>query len=165
MGSWMIFSGVFSATSSMFMPPSVLAMIAWRAARAVEEDGEVEFLRDVDGFGDEHLAHELALRAGLVRDERLAEHLAREVPRLARPCSTRCTPPLKPFLNVPLPRPPAWICAFTTRPSCRRVSRATAAASSGGAGDAALGRGDAEFLEEFLGLVFVDVHGRSGPGL
>ncbi len=42
----------------------------------------------------------------------------------------RCTPPLKPFLKTPLPRPPAWICAFTTRLSDFN-SFAAASASSG----------------------------------
>ena len=53
-------------------------------------------------------AHLLALRAGLVRDELHAEDLLRGGFRLGRrPCAT-FTPP-------PLPRPPAWICALTTK--------------------------------------------------
>src|SRR5215472_2296454 len=40
-----------------------------------------------------------------------------------------CTPPLKPFLKVPLPRPPAWICALTAI-SISPSSRAICSASS-----------------------------------
>lgn len=52
------------------------------ARRAVLENGEVEFLRDVHGLADEDLADEFSLGAGLVRDERLPEHLACEITRL-----------------------------------------------------------------------------------
>ena len=45
---------------------------------AVEEDGEVEFALDVDGFTDEHLADFLALGAGLVGHEDLTEHVGGE---------------------------------------------------------------------------------------
>ncbi len=54
------------------------------AGGAVEQDGEVEFARNVHRLGDEDLADELALGSGLMRDERLAEHLARHTRRLAR---------------------------------------------------------------------------------
>ena len=57
-----------------------------RAAGAIEEDGEVEFLARCRGLGDEDLADELAFRPGLVRDERLAEHLAGDVARLLGRC-------------------------------------------------------------------------------
>ena len=68
---------------------------------------DVELLLDVGAFLDEQPAHLLPLRPGLVRDELHAEDLAgeRRAPRRAT-CAT-LTPP-------PLPRPPAWICAFTT---------------------------------------------------
>jgi hypothetical protein len=34
------------------------------------------------------------------------------------------TPPLKPSVKVPLPRPPAWICDFTMRRAVREAGRA-----------------------------------------
>src|SRR5256885_3661333 len=41
------------------------------------------------------------------------------------------TPPLKPFVNVPLPRPPAWICDFTiVGPSGREDRKSTRLNSS-----------------------------------
>ena len=52
--------------------------------------------------------------AGLVRDELHAEDLARRARAPRRSSCASLTPP-------PLPRPPAWICAFTTQtgpPSC-----------------------------------------------
>ena len=57
----------------MSTPPSVLAMTIGRRRRAIEEDGEVELPRDVDRLADKHLADLLALRAGLMRHQYLAE--------------------------------------------------------------------------------------------
>ena len=51
-----IFSGVFAATSSMSMPPSVLAMIERAADGAVKQHGQVKFLFDIGAAGDEQLA-------------------------------------------------------------------------------------------------------------
>ena len=70
----------------MSMPPSVLAMIDRRAARAVEQDGEIQLARDVAGSAMSTLLDKLPLRPGLVRDERLAEHFARELAHLLRGC-------------------------------------------------------------------------------
>jgi sialate O-acetylesterase len=50
----------------------------------------------------------------LFGDEHFAEHFAGHVAGLVGGF-TSCTPPLKPFLKTPLPRPPAWTCALTTR--------------------------------------------------
>ena len=86
------------------------------AGLAVDQQREVEFLGDVDAVGDVEALDLLALRAGLDRDQRLAEHLL----GMARTSSidrARRTPPLASgpsSLNLPLPRPPAWICALTT---------------------------------------------------
>jgi len=43
--------------------------------RAVHEDGEVQLLLDVDAFVDQHLGAQLAFLAGLLGDERAAQHL------------------------------------------------------------------------------------------
>ncbi len=94
----MIFSGVFSATSSMSMPPSVLAMTTGALRRAVEQDGKVKFARDVHRFGDEHLAHQLAFRPGLVRDQRLPEHFPGDFACLFR-CVAEVHAPLETILE------------------------------------------------------------------
>ena len=54
------------------------------ARRAILQDGKVKLLGDVDRLADEDLADELALGSGLMRDQGLAEHLAREIARLCR---------------------------------------------------------------------------------
>ena len=53
MVSLMIFSGVLAATSSMSMPPSVLAMTTGREDDAVEQHGQVKLLLDVRRGGDD----------------------------------------------------------------------------------------------------------------
>ena len=60
-------------------------------------------------------------------------------------------------LIVPLPRPPAWIWAFTTASLPPSWSKA-AAASSGGGGDDAGRHGDPRLAEELLALIFVNFH-------
>jgi hypothetical protein len=44
------------------------------AGRAIDQQSQVEFLGDVDAVGDVEALDLLALRAGLDRDQRLAEH-------------------------------------------------------------------------------------------
>ena len=55
-----------------------------RGGHAVKQDGEIQLARDVHRLGHEHLAHELPVWPGLMRDERLAEHLRCEIARLLR---------------------------------------------------------------------------------
>ena len=63
---------------------------------------------------------------------------------------TTLTPPA-------LPRPPAWICAFTTQTGPPSSCAAFTASSTEKAGDAAWPR-HAELPQHRFGLVFVDVH-------
>jgi hypothetical protein len=51
--------------------------------RAVDEDGEIQLAGNFHGFRDQNLPHHPPLGAGLVGDERLAEHLGGDVARLA----------------------------------------------------------------------------------
>ena len=55
-----------------------------RRGRAIEQHGKIKFARDVGRLRDEHLVHEPPGRAGLVRDQRLAEHLAGDLARFRR---------------------------------------------------------------------------------
>ena len=74
MDSLMIFSGVLAATSSISMPPSVLAIITGREDGAVQQHGQVKLLLDVGRAGDEQFADQPAFGAGLFGDQHVAEH-------------------------------------------------------------------------------------------
>jgi hypothetical protein len=58
----------------------------------------------------------------------------------------------------PRPRPPAWICAFTTTGYAPSFS-AAALASSTVKGDGTVGNRHAVLAEKFFGLVFMNFHG------
>ena len=62
----------------------MLATINGRGRRAIEQNGKVNFARDVDRFRDEHLVDDAPGGAGLMRDQRLAEHFAGDVARFVR---------------------------------------------------------------------------------
>ena len=148
-----IFSGVSCATSSMSMPPSVETTKATRDGLAVDQHREVELLVDRRAFLDIEAVDLLALRAGLVRDQRRAEH-ARRLPSSTSSIDfTTLTPPA-------LPRPPAWICAFTTQTGPPSSLRGLHRLVDGERRQAARHR-HAEFREDRFGLVFVDVHAAS----
>ena len=129
-----------------------------QAGGAVDDDAEVQLAGDVAAGFDEHAADGLAFGAGLDRDELVVRAGCRRLWRLLRRLRTSCTPCcLGLSLIVPLPRPPAWIWAFTTAsgpPSCLNA----AAASSAVVATMLLRHGDAGFAQQLLGLVFVDLH-------
>ena len=79
-----IFSGVFVATSSMSMPPSVEPTKAMRR-NCGREKREIEFLGDVGAVLDIEAVDRLPRGAGLQGDERVAEHLLRFLGRPPRP--------------------------------------------------------------------------------
>ena len=54
------------------------------AFAAIDEDAEIEFLLDRQGFFDQQAAHDAAFGAGLVRDERHAEDFAGKLAALRR---------------------------------------------------------------------------------
>ncbi len=129
---------------------------------AVDERREVELARrcrsssvDVDAVDD------APGRARLLGDERIARASARRW-RAPRPSIlAKRTPPLSPAafsLNLPLPRPPAWICALTTQTG---PASSCAASPASRAENAALplGVGTPNCFRELFGLVLVDVHG------
>ena len=77
------------------------------------------------------------------------------------------TPPLSPAeasLNLPLPRPPAWIWLFTTQIGPGSDLRGRVGILRPQHRDA-LGDRHAEFVQQRLGLVFVDVHLERSPEL
>ena len=126
------------------------------AAAAIKEDGKVVFLGDVHRLGDEYLAHQFALRAGLVRDERLPEHFAGDVF-----CLLRCIDDMHATFESVFEG--ALAAATRMHLGFHDEARATDLASGfssllGRAGDDAFGGRDAEFFKQLLGLVFVDVH-------
>ena len=159
-----IFSGWCAATSSISMPPSVEATIVTRPLIAVDQQRQIQFACDVATGLDIDPMHRPAGRPGLLGDQRMADHRLGGGPHLVDERASR-TPPLPSGSSTkcPAPRPPAWICDFTTytgpgvsrRP--RRLLR--------GPGDVAVQHGDAVTLQQFLGLVFVDVHGVPYAGL
>lgn len=90
----------------------------------------VQFTIKRDAFMNEDFGDRLSFGPGLVSDEVVPQHSLRVLHHLVRPVVTSVdnddddgrdthvrqilTPPLKPVLKCPLPRPPARICAFTT---------------------------------------------------
>ena len=68
------------------------------------------------------------------------------------------TPPLKPSVKVPLPRPPAWIWDFTIVGPSGSWARAVVKSAAEVAADA-LGHRHAEFFAEGFCLILVNVHG------
>ena len=79
-----IFSGVFSATSSMSMPPAALAMMTGLPGRAIEDDAEIQLALHLEAFFDQHAPDDAPFGTGLVRDERHADHRARQLLRVLR---------------------------------------------------------------------------------
>ena len=65
----MIFSGVWAATSSISMPPSVLAIKIGQPGIPIDEDAEIQFFGDGGAFFDQQATHLSSFRTGLVRDE------------------------------------------------------------------------------------------------
>ncbi len=130
------------------------------AALPVDEQGEVEFLRDVDAVGDVEPVHLLAGRAGLHGDERVAEHVggggadlvsaAGEADAALRVGRELLELPLAAAARMDLrlhdiKRPGQFL---------RRRHRLVDAHRGEAGGD-----GHAPLREQFLGLIFVDVHG------
>ena len=60
------------------MPPAALAMMTGRPAARSISDAQIQLALDLEPFLDEHASDLPALGAGLVRDERHADHLLRE---------------------------------------------------------------------------------------
>ena len=131
------------------------------AALAVDQQGQIEFLGDVDAVGDVEAVDLLALRPGLDGDQGLAQHLLGSRARTSSIERARRTPPLASgpsSLNLPLPRPPAWICAFTTQSGPGQFLRGLDGFVDAHRGMTG-GDGDAEGSKQLLGLIFVNVHG------
>jgi hypothetical protein len=108
--------GRVMGTASMSMPPSVETTMAMRPLSRSTEESEIIFAGDVDAVGDVEALDLLAFGAGLDGDQRLAEHFlgmgADFIDRLGKANAALRIGPSS--VNLPLPRPPAWICAFTT---------------------------------------------------
>ncbi len=66
------------------MPPAAEAMNTGLPCIAVEHDAEIEFAFDGQRLFDQQALHHAAFGPGLVRDQRHAEDLARDLGGLAR---------------------------------------------------------------------------------
>ena len=129
---------------------------------AVDEQRQVEFLGDVDAVGDIEAVDLLAVLAGLDRDERIAEHVGRRrahlVQRLRQPHAAFRVG--AEFLELALAAPAGMDLRLhdvkRSGQLLRRFDRLVDRQSGKTGRD-----GDAELGEQFLGLVFVDVHGRT----
>ncbi len=125
-------------------------------SRAVDEHRDVEFLFDLDGLGDEDLANEASIRTGLVGNEGLAEHFRGEIAGFGRGFAKMDTA-LEAVFKRTLAAAAGVDLGFDDEIfACERGGDFFGFLGSGG--DAAGAVGDAVFIEEFFGLVFVDVH-------
>mmetsp|Transcript_9824 Transcript_9824/g.27595 ORF Transcript_9824/g.27595 Transcript_9824/m.27595 type:complete len:230 (-) Transcript_9824:35-724(-) len=123
-----IFSGLSSATSSMFMPPQGLAtmtgLLVARSRRMATYISLATLKRlatrtELHGFPSSPVCFVMR-RAPIIRSAR----------PWTSPVLQRCTPPWKPLSKDPFPRPPARTCALiTTSSTCNAL--ATSAASAG----------------------------------
>ena len=127
----------------------------------IDQRGEVELLVDIGAVLDVEAVDLLAGRPGLHGDQRRAEHLfancfTSSIERASR------TPPLSPAeasLNLPLPRPPAWIWLFTTQSGPPSFCAASTASSGVNAGTP-LATGAAKARS----TLWPDIHGCSSEG-
>jgi hypothetical protein len=117
------------------------------ALRAIEHDAQIQLALDGQRLFDQQALHDAAFRTGLVRHQRHAQHLARDSAASAASFAT-FTPP-------PLPRPPAWICAFTT--TLPPIFLAAASASSTVNATSPRGTGTL-YWPGCLGLILVNFH-------
>ena len=150
MKSVMIFSGVEWATSSMSMPPSLEAMKAtFCVARSVTSD-DVVFLLDVGAFLDVQAAHLLAFGAGLVRLQLHAEDLAGQLLQVVHRARELDAAALAAAAGVDLGLDDPDAAAEFLSGFHRLLHRERGVAAR---------HGHAELAQEFLALVFVDLHG------
>jgi len=123
---------------------------------AVEEYGEVVFLFNIHALGDEDLADEFAFGAGLMRDERLADHFAGDV-RSFLGGVHQMHAALEAVHESPLAASACMDLGFDDEAFAAKRGGGSGGFLAG-AGNGAAGGGDAVFEEKFFGLVFVDVH-------
>ena len=116
---------------------------------AIERNPEVELAGDVHALFDVDLAHFLALRPGLVRDQLHAHHFAEDLARLLRRFGELHAAALAAAAGVDL-RLDDDAAAELLRRQARLL---------GVVDDDAARRRHAVAAQDFLGLIFVDFHG------
>ena len=128
----------------------------WSGSGAVDEHRDVEFFFDLHGFGHENFADEATGFTGLVGDECLAEHFRGEVEGFGRGFA-KVDATLETILERTLAAAAGVDLGFDDE--IFPGERGGDFFGFLGCGrDAAGAVGDAVFIEEFFGLVFVDVH-------
>jgi len=126
----------------------------------VDEQGEVEFLGDIDAVGHVEPVHLLAGRAGLDGDERVAEHLGRSRPDLigAAGKADAALGVGAQLLELALAAAAGMDLRFHDVERAGQLSRGGDSLVDAHRGIAG-GDGHAELRQQLLGLIFVDVHG------
>ena len=134
----------------------MLATTNGAARRAIEQDGKINLARDIDRLRDEHLVDHAPRRTGLMRDQRLAQHLARDLARFGGRFD-QMHAALESVRKRPLPssagmnlRLDDQIVRTEFARDLLRFRRRV--------GHLPARRGGAKFFEQFLRLVFVNVH-------
>ncbi len=74
----------------------------WRCRRAIEQNGKVNFPRDLHRFRHEHFVYDASRRPGLMRHQRLPKHLRRDLARFRRRLA-QMHAPFEPIRERPLP--------------------------------------------------------------
>ena len=133
------------------------------AGGAIDQHREVEFLGDVHAVGDVEAVDLLAVLAGLHRDERVAEHIggggAHFLDALGQAHAALGVG--RQFLELALAAAAGVDLRLDDIKRPGQLLRRLARLVDGHRGIA--GRdGDAELREQFLGLIFMDVHGMRG---
>ena len=124
--------------------------------RPIEQNGKIDFARDVYRLRDQHLVDDAAGRPCLVGDQSLPKHFRRNVAhllgRLAQVDSA-----FESIRERPLPSPAGVNLRLDYEIVRPQFSRRLLRFLRRG-GSLAPRRGDAEFLQQFFRLIFVDVH-------
>ena len=131
------------------------------ARLAVNQQREIEFLRDVDTVGDVEALDLLAVRAGLDRHQRLTEHLGRILANLVDRTgkADAALRRLGKFLELALAAAAGVDLCLDDPERPGKPFRDLDRFLGTHCGIAGRNR-HAELREQFLGLIFVDVHGR-----
>ena len=124
--------------------------------RAIEQNGEINFARDLGRFRDEDFVDDAAVRAGLMRDQSLPEHFRGNFARfLGRLHEVHAA--FESIRERPLPSPAGMNLRFHHEIDISQLARDLLSFFRCG-GHFSTRRGHAEFLQQSLRLILVNVH-------